>query len=65
MTLYNEAYKPLASKKHPAMMGSTFVEAWSEIADEFALIFADIESSRSATTVNSSFPLERHGYLEE
>ena len=66
MTIYNEAYKPMASEKHPKLMGSTFKQAWPEVYDKFSFIFANAQLMGQAPSMeHSCFFVERHGYLEE
>lgn len=33
VTMYNEAYIPLAGRKHPELMGKTYLEGWAEVWD--------------------------------
>ena len=66
VVLYNEAYKAVASKKHPKMMGATLEQGWAEVANDLEPVFLDAERLGRATTIdNTSFYLQRHGYLEE
>jgi hypothetical protein len=44
VTIYNEAYIPLAGNKHPKLMGQTYKEAWFEIWHEIEPVFADAMS---------------------
>ena len=61
--MYNEPYIIVAARKHPAMMGSTFEQAWPEVSDVF--VFAAELTGRATTSENTMFFIERHGYLEE
>jgi len=65
--LYNEPYIAVSSKMHPALMGSTFIEAWGQrITCELEPAFEDARKTGTATLVKDTpFYLERHGYLEE
>jgi len=64
--IYNESYVPVASKKHPSLMGSTLRQSWGEIADELMPAFNRAERLGYATTMHDApFFLLRHGYLEE
>ncbi|KAI1328996.1 hypothetical protein F5Y16DRAFT_139350 [Xylariaceae sp. FL0255] len=64
--MYNEAYIPLAGKKHPKLMGSTYQEAWSEIWDEIQPIFQSAWESGQATMKNDDhLVIKRDSYDEE
>ncbi|MCJ1471988.1 hypothetical protein MMC13_000632 [Lambiella insularis] len=64
--MYNESYIPLASNKHPKIMGSTFQEAWPEIYKDFELIFANIERTGQGVNMKDNrLFVHRCGYLEE
>ena len=66
VVLYNEAYRAVASKKHPKMMGATLEQGWAEVANDLEPVFLNAERLGRATTIeNTSFYLQRHGYLEE
>lgn len=62
--MYNEAYMPIAGKKHPWMMGKTLAEGWSEIYDVFIVNFKGA-TGEATTSESASFYVERNGYLEE
>jgi hypothetical protein len=49
VSIYNEAYIPLAGKKHPELMGRRYAEAWPEIWPAVADVFAHVLSSAQAT----------------
>ncbi|KAI9808847.1 MAG: hypothetical protein M1827_007170 [Pycnora praestabilis] len=61
--LYNEPYIMVASGKHPAMMGSTYEQAWPEV-NHLSIFIAEV-TGQSTTSENTCFFIERHGYLEE
>jgi hypothetical protein len=65
--LYNEPYIAVSSKMHPALMGSTFIQAWGQgIYRDLEPAFEDARKTGTATLVEDKpFYLERHGYLEE
>ena len=66
VVLYNEAYRAVASKKHPTIMGATLEQGWAEVANDLEPVFLNAERLGRATTIeNTSFYLQRHGYLEE
>ena len=49
VAIYNEAYVPLAGKKHPKLMGQSYKEAWSEIWHLVEQAFADAIQTGKAT----------------
>ncbi|KAK7914655.1 hybrid signal transduction histidine kinase K [Apiospora marii] len=66
IAIYNEAYVPLAGKKHPALMGQSYKEAWHEIWDEVAHVFEGAWKSGQATMKNDDHLLiNRYGFEEE
>lgn len=66
VVLYNEAYIAVASRKHPKLMGATLKQGWAEIANDLEPVFLNAERLGRATTLeNTSFYIQRHGYLEE
>lgn len=66
VVIYNEAYIPLAGKKHPELMGQRYKDAWPEIWDEFKPIFDSSWNEGNATMKHDDgIFLTRHGFLEE
>lgn len=64
--IYNEAYVTMAGRKHPSLMGASYVDAWPEIADEMLPIFQNAWESGQATMKNDDrFVLRRDGFDEE
>lgn len=64
--LYNAAYKDLAGRKHPMLMGQEYSVAWSEIWEELEPVFQAAWDSGQATMKNDNHLfINRHGYLEE
>ncbi|KAK8016337.1 hypothetical protein PG993_014526 [Apiospora rasikravindrae] len=66
IAIYNEAYVPMAGKKHPALMGQSYKEAWHEIWDELSHVFEGAWKSGQATMKNDDHLLiNRYGFEEE
>ena len=66
VALYNEAYVAVASRKHPGMMGATLQQSWAEVAKDLEPVFRQAQQLGRATTIeDTSFYVQRHGYLEE
>ncbi|KAM0564582.1 hypothetical protein ACHAPJ_000797 [Fusarium lateritium] len=64
--IYNEAYLDLAGRKHPKLMGSCYMDAWSEIWDEIKPVFKSaLESGQATMKHENQLFINRHGFLEE
>ena len=64
--IYNDAFIPIAGRKHPSALGQGAKECWPEMWDTIAPLFEYVFAKASATrSDNLPVPLERHGYLEE
>ena len=65
VTLYNEAYTDVASRKHSPLMGATLGQAWGEIVECLKDFFTTAEREGQATNmVDGPLYLDRHEYLE-
>lgn len=64
--LYNDRYVPMLGKKHPASMGKSGRECWSEIWDQIGPR-AEAVLERGEATFDEALLLmmDRYGYLEE
>jgi len=67
VTLYNDAYRPVFGKKHPAALGCPGSEAWREIWDTqlCALLEGVVRTGEAFWARDLLFMLERHGFAEE
>ena len=66
VAIYNEAYISLAGQKHPKLMGSRYMDAWSEIWDELEPVFDGAWNDGDAMMKHDDgLFLTRHGFLEE
>ncbi|TPX19095.1 uncharacterized protein E0L32_011256 [Thyridium curvatum] len=65
-SIYNEAYIALAGRKHPRMMGNSYMDAWAEIWDAIEPIFGEAWNSGQATMKHDDrLFIIRNGFLEE
>ncbi|KAI1342904.1 hypothetical protein F5Y15DRAFT_271562 [Xylariaceae sp. FL0016] len=64
--IYNEAYVPMAGRKHPKLMGQSYKEAWAELWPEIAPVFEGAWMSGQATMKNDDrLIMNRNGFDEE
>ncbi|KAI1496006.1 hypothetical protein F5X99DRAFT_414539 [Biscogniauxia marginata] len=64
--IYNEAYVAMAGKKHPKLMGQSYIEAWAELWPEIAPVFEGAWDSGQATMKNDDrLMVRRNGFDEE
>jgi PAS domain S-box-containing protein len=56
-SLYNDAYLPILSTKHPSALGRPFAEVWSEIWDEFRPIVEATMAGEAHHSLNRAVPL--------
>ena len=64
---YNDAYRPVLGAKHPAALGQTTPECWSEIWETMLgpMFRQVVDSGIEISAKDLMFPLERHGFTEE
>jgi hypothetical protein len=66
VAIYNEGFAPLASKAHPALMGSTFARGFPEIWPVFKPNLDNAEASGVAIDVTEmEMYVARNSFLEE
>lgn len=67
ITLYNDAYRPVLGKKHPAALGMPIKEVWSELWDKgLQNLFEDVlRTGKAFWADDHPFYLERYGFAEE
>jgi PAS domain S-box-containing protein len=63
--LYNDAYAEILGGKHPAALGRSFLDVWSEIADDLRPIIARAYGGDPIQMDDITLVMERHGYPEE
>ena len=66
VAIYNEPYIMLAGNKHPNLMGARYQDAWREIWDAIAEVFALAMSNAQSTMKDDDcLFIMRNGFLEE
>ena len=64
--LYNDAYRPiLGESKHPAAMGISTKETFSEIWDIIGSMFQDVMNGKAVGFPDFMLPLNRNGFIEQ
>ncbi|MET0428069.1 MAG: PAS domain-containing protein [Microvirga sp.] len=63
--LYNDAYAQILARKHPSALGRPFLDAWSEIRDDLAVIVAQAYAGHPVHMDDITLFMERNGYREE
>lgn len=64
--IYNDAYIPIFSKKHPGVLGQRGDEAWGEVYEVIGPMLDQVFTTGEATfTEDGLLILERNGYVEE
>jgi PAS domain-containing protein len=64
LNLYNDAYRPFLGQKHPAALGRSARDVWTEIWDFVGPRGAAVEEGRSTFDEAMLLIMERHGYPE-
>jgi PAS domain S-box-containing protein len=64
-TIYNDAYIPIAGKKHPRLLGQSGSEAWAEIWPDLGPLVESVFSGISTWSADQLLVMNRHGYDEE
>ncbi|MDC0714823.1 ATP-binding protein [Stigmatella sp. ncwal1] len=64
--IYNDAWSPIAGRKHPHVLGRGGEEVWPEIWDTLQPLLKKVIQAGEATYAEDSLlPMHRHGYTEE
>lgn len=64
--IYNEGYATILGKRHPAVLGQSFTNAWPELVGTFDHNFDTIEETGNSMKGDNAFYItERNGYSEE
>jgi PAS domain S-box-containing protein len=64
--IYNDGYREVMGKKHPAGLGQPTRECWPEVWDFNAPLYEGVAQRRESFTFsNQPLTLERHGHPEE
>lgn len=65
MTIYNDAYCPIAGEKHPELLGKSGKEAWKEIWQDLSPLVKSVFSGESTWAEDQVLYINRRGYVEE
>jgi PAS domain S-box-containing protein len=65
ITIYNDAYCPIAGEKHPALLGSSGREEWAEIWESLAPLVESVFNGQATWSEDQPLYMNRHGYVEE
>jgi PAS domain S-box-containing protein len=65
ISIYNDAYIPVAGKKHPQLLGQSGREAWAEIWTDLGPLVESVFSGVSTWSTDQLLLMNRHGYEEE
>lgn len=65
ITLYNDAYCPIAGEKHPSLLGKSGKEGWIEIWQDLGPLVESVFSGRSTWSEDQVLYMNRRGYVEE
>lgn len=63
--LYNDAYVPMLSTRHPRALGGTFQEAWPEIWDEIKPLVDKVFVGETVRFEDMPLVMTRHGFSED
>src|SRR5690348_16967655 len=64
ITIYNDAYRPIAGEKHPALLGKSGKDAWAEIWNDLSPLVKTVFSGTSTWSEDQVLYMNRHGYTE-
>lgn len=65
ITIYNDAYCPVAGEKHPDLLGKSGREGWAEIWPDLEPLVASVISGKATWSEDQPLYMNRHGFLEE
>jgi PAS domain S-box-containing protein len=65
ITIYNDAYVPIAGEKHPSLLGKSGREAWSEIWHDLSPLVQNVFNGISTWSEDQPLYMNRYGYTEE
>jgi PAS domain S-box-containing protein len=63
--IYNEALLPILAAKHPAALGSSFLEVWSEVRSELMPLVEQVYGGSPVHMNDLTLAVHRKGYEEE
>ena len=65
VTIYNDAYRPIAGEKHPSLLGKSGKEAWAEIWPDLEPLVKSVFSGTATWSEDQPLYMNRHGFVEE
>jgi PAS domain S-box-containing protein len=65
ITIYNDAYCPIAGEKHPSLLGKSGKEGWAEIWHDLSPLVESVFNGTSTWSEDRVLYMNRHGYVEE
>ncbi len=65
ITIYNDAYCPIAGEKHPSLLGKSGREGWAEIWDDLDPLVESVFNGQSTWSEDQKLLMNRRGYFEE
>ncbi|GAA4746815.1 sensor histidine kinase [Flavisolibacter ginsenosidimutans] len=65
ITIYNDAYCPIAGEKHPSLLGKSGKEGWIEIWEDLGPLVDSVFSGKSTWSEDQALYMNRRGYVEE
>jgi PAS domain S-box-containing protein len=65
ITIYNDAYIPVAGGKHPELLGTSGNVGWKEIWDDLGPLVDRVFEGTSTWSEDQVLYMNRHGYVEE
>ena len=63
--LYNDAYRPFLGARHPAAMGASFRQVWSDVWDDIGPLAETALSGRATWVEDMHLVMTRNGYAED
>lgn len=65
ITIYNDAYCPIAGEKHPALLGQSGREGWAEIWHDLGPLVESVFAGQPTWSEDQVLYMNRRGYVEE
>ncbi|MBB1283025.1 PAS domain S-box protein [Flavisolibacter sp. BT320] len=65
ITIYNDAYCPVAGEKHPELLGKSGREGWAEIWPDLDPLVESVFSGKATWSEDQPLYMNRHGFVEE
>ncbi len=65
VTIYNDAYSPIAGEKHPDLLGRSGKEGWIEIWNDLSPLVKSVFAGKATWSEDQPLYMNRYGYVEE